>query len=285
MADQPGSARTRRNRAARTDQPQIITGMPQHAVKFAAISCTHVPQHDPEAVEWACGEIARIKPDVLIHLGDLLESNASSRWEDAREANWTLSKEFEDGDAVLSELRRAAGKRARCVIIEGNHEANILAAGRLDPRIRDRCDWRHGLKEIADDHWQVGARYDLCRKRGIFRIGQVAFAHGWSCARLAIQREAFYATDQNGLYVSGHTHRPVGLTEVTWCDLPLRTHHINPGCTRDLDPSYMERNRKWSWGQGIVTGWAEPTKSPRQTRCWRAELTLRCMFDEWAARH
>ena len=101
---------------------------------FLAFSCTHCPHQDEAATAWLLGQIADRKPDVIVHLGDLCEGDAGSRWND--EAMHTLLDEYAVANELLKSIRKAAPKSASLVMLQGNHDANILAKGRIDPRVR-----------------------------------------------------------------------------------------------------------------------------------------------------
>jgi predicted phosphodiesterase len=251
------------------------------ALTFLAFSCTHCPLQDDEAVAWVLGHIAKRKPDVVIHLGDGHEGDAASRWND--EALHDLMAEYEAHNRLLASIRKAAPNNSRLVFLQGNHDANILARDRLDPRVRELLDWRRHEPEL--EHWDTKAEYEYDRKRGCFRIGQVCFAHGYDVSDAGIRREALYFAREFGLYVHGHTHRPTPegppgqLCATT--NTPLNWWRANPGCLRELKPDYVKRKNTQLWGQGIVVGSATPLKSPRARKCWEAETIIFRDYDKW----
>jgi hypothetical protein len=62
--------------------------------------------------------------------------------------------------------------------------------------------------------------------------------------------------------------------------VPLPFWYANPGCIRDLAPNYIKRKRHHQWGQGVVIGEAEITKSPRMSRTWEARTEIFRMADD-----
>ena len=254
-------------------------------VRFLAFSCTHCPLQDDEAVDWLVGRVAAWRPDVVVHLGDGIEADAASRWND--EAVHTLLDEYEVLDQLLARVRRAAPRSSRCVYLQGNHCANVMAKNRLDPRIRELVNPHRHIKEFA--HWDTKAEYEYDRKRGCFRIGQVCFAHGFETSSSGIRREAIYflGGHQFGCYIHGHTHRatppgpPVQL-EAT-ASTPLPYWRANAGCLRNLKPDFVKRRNTQAWSQAVVVGKAEAVKSPRSHRCWDAETVVFRTYDEWRA--
>jgi predicted phosphodiesterase len=249
---------------------------------FLAFSCTHCPHQDDVAIAWLLGQIADRKPDVIIHLGDMCEGEAGSKWND--EAMHTLLDEYEVANEMLKSIRRVAPKSSSLVMLQGNHDANILAKGRIDPRVRQLLDMRKNIDELQ--HWNTKAEYEYDRRRGCFRLGQVCFSHGYDCSEAGIRREAIYFLQghQFGMYVHGHTHRshpPKQLMATSTTPLPWWV--ANAGCMRDLKPDFVKRLNTQLWSQAIVVGESEMIKSPRSYKCWDAETVVFRGYDQWRA--
>lgn len=245
-------------------------------VKFVAFSCTHVPVQDPQAILWLQKQIEDVRPDYLIHLGDLLEADGASRF--PSETDWDLKDEFDEGQSLMYALRQTAGPDCTCVFLPGNHDQNIIDANRIDPKLRRLCDFRD-LPEF--DNWLTPTQYRYCRKRGVFRLGQVDFSHGYEANASAGKFEAIYLSHEYHLYVHGHTHRPHDVRQVMVNQTrPLRQWYANAGTLADMDRDYMARKRKGMWGQACVVGETQMLKSPRRSRCWSAETRIFRMFDD-----
>jgi hypothetical protein len=239
--------------------------------------CTHFPLHDERAIDWLLETICREKPNHLFFIGDALEANAASKWDDAKELAIGLGDEFDALNTFLASVKRAS-PNSRKRFLAGNHEANISAAGRLDPRIRSLCDWRKidGLRE-----WEVKAEYGYKRDCS-FRLGQVVVGHGVETSEGGVETEAMYHTLHRpfGLFVAAHTHRPQQVREIRWKGLPMKRWVANVGCLRGLEPGFMERKRKWEWGHacGIVD--ALPINGVRLAKEWEARVEILRMFDD-----
>jgi UDP-2,3-diacylglucosamine pyrophosphatase LpxH len=257
-------------------------------VSFVAFSCVHAPLHDEDAIAWLIEQIKEVKPTFVIHLGDGFEGQASSRWPE--ENGISLLEEYEQHDKILERIRKASPDSNR-IFLEGNHDHNIRAKGRLDKRLRGLTDYNVPQyndknqcvnKELMTE-WRFGAEYIYCRRRGSFRIGQVVFAHGYECGIKSGENEAVYFSGgEYNLYVRGHTHRPQPVTRVMKTGrVPLRYWYANAGCMRDMeDVEYMRRNKRELWGQGCVVGQCKPLNSPRRERNWEAETRIYRMFDD-----
>ncbi len=229
--------------------------------------------------------VAKFKPDDLVHLGDGIEANAASQWDDAKELAIGLDAEYAAHDSFLAELRKAA-PNARRIYRAGNHEANVVRAGRLDPRIRKTCDWKSLKNQPELKHWEVAGAYDYSRHLGCTQLGPIFLAHGFETTPTALPKQAMYFTKNwpFGLLLTAHTHRPARVVEVKFAnDLPLNRYFADVGCLRDLNPTYMERKRKWSWGHGFFEGEYVPLKSPRMCKEWDGDVKVLRLYDDRAA--
>lgn len=255
--------------------------------KFVAFGCPHFPLQDDEAIGWLIDTIRREKPSVVAHLGDGIEANAASQWDDAKELAIELGDEYEAHNAFLAEVRKAA-PNARRIFRAGNHSSNITAAGRLDKRIRKICDWRSPKNQPELAHWSVGAEYVYCRARGCsWLTPQVCLGHGHETTEGGVEVEAMYFTKNApfSLYLTAHTHRPKPVSEIVWKKLPMDRWMGNVGTLRDMaSANYMDRKRRWEWGQACVVGEAMPLKSPRMSKEWSAETRVFRMYDEAMAK-
>ncbi len=249
-------------------------------MSWIAFGCVHAPLHDPEAIDWLIGQIKEEKPDYIIHLGDGFEADSASRW--PSEYNFTLADEFIEHDKILLRIRKASPKSKK-VFIEGNHDNNLIALNRIDKKLRGLCDYRiHQLNKELVAHWEMPTIYNNCRRRGVWRLGEVAFAHGYACGVKGGENEACRMANEYGLYVRAHTHRPTNgvVRAMKTGKIPLRYWYANAGTLRGLDPDYMKRNSKELWGQACVVGQCQPIKSPRREKTWEAEVRIFRMFDE-----
>jgi len=264
------------------------------SIKWLAFGCSHAPLHDPAHIDWIEGRIREVKPDVVLHLGDLHEADSASRW--PSEYDWDLTHEFREADRLLNRIRTAAqavNAKARCVFLPGNHDANLLAMARIPRKVRLCCDWRvpqyDADKKLVNGellkHWRTGCAYRYCRTSGVYRIGQVTFAHGYEHGVSGDEAQSILLGQPYGLYVSAHTHRPQPVTQAMRTrQIPLPYWFANVGCSREMKPAYVERRRTHQWGQAVAYGDAELLKSPRAGRRWSATVEIFRMYDAWAGR-
>ncbi len=249
-------------------------------ITFAAFSCPHCPLQDKKAVDWMLGRIEKEQPDVVVHLGDGHEADSASRW--PSEYDWSLEDEFNEHNKFLVSVRKVTPK-SRHVFLPGNHDANLQEIGRIDKRIRSQCNYRDAKNEPElAEHWEHPCEYVYDRRRGVFRIGPVAFAHGYECGGNGDEFQAILLGVPYGLFIAGHTHRPTPtlMRARRTVAVPLPYWYLNAGCLRDLKPTYMKRKRSHLWGQGLVLGEAMETKSPRMSRAWDARVEIFRMGDD-----
>lgn len=266
---------------------------PSNVVRAVAGSCIHAPDHDEEAIDWFIEQIEEFKPHVVIKLGDDLEADGASRW--PSEASHTLIDEYAALDKIDARII-AASPDAHHVRLMGNHCFNILDQGRVNPKLRELCDWRipqysrSGVQVNENSlKWKVVSTYDFCRRRGVFRLGQVTFGHGWLTGAKADLDHSILLGTPYGLFVGGHSHTPTHVEQGRRVSkVPLPYWYANAGCLRGLDPEYMRRNNAFNWGHGCVVVEADircgPAKSPRMSRQWTAETRIKEMYADWADR-
>jgi predicted phosphodiesterase len=244
---------------------------------FIAFSCPHCPLQDEKAVDWLIGRIEAERPDVIVHLGDGHEADSASRW--PSEYTFNIVDEWKAHNALLGKIRKASPKSRR-VFLPGNHDANFSAVGRIQLKLAAALDYAEHEPELKE-HWERPCPYVYDRRRGVFRLGQVSFGHGWESGVNSDEFQAILLAMPYGLHVSGHTHRPLPVTRCFRTrGVPLPFWYANAGCIRDLSPQYMSRHRSHGWGQAMVIGEVAITKSPRMSRQWEARTEVFRMKDE-----
>jgi predicted phosphodiesterase len=245
--------------------------------KVLAYSCTHIPRQDDQAVAWLLRRISDEQPDVIVHLGDLVEAEAASKFKHSG-VTWDLLNEYEQADEHFLNVYEAYPP-ARRVFLKGNHDANISDIGRIDSAL-----WRLADPKLNMKRWSLfehPAEYVFDKFRGTFKLGQITFAHGWSTAVNANKIHALELSEPYGLYVGGHTHRPERVAQVHATQtLPLPYWAANVGTLRDIvDVHWMERKRRSRWGQAIFIGevdtsWTFLDGMMPSTRRWSGDVEV-----------
>lgn len=246
--------------------------------RWVAVGDLHAPEQDEAMVAKAVAVIREYQPHVVVLIGDLIEGQAASRW--AANKKHSLKEEFEAAAGVVERLKEAA-KGARWALVEGNHDANLMGAGRIDPRLHEVIDYRRHLAKALKGWWVVP--YVNARKEGVYRLGAVSFAHGFDCTAHGERNEAVRLAHPGGLLVRGHTHRPVAVTQAKVNEkVALPYWYANTGTLSSLKPPYTGRMNTDRWGGGVVVGVAKMGRAVQTTQggrmgrgwTWEAETVV-----------
>ncbi len=245
--------------------------------KVLAYSCTHIPRHDKEAEDWMLGRISDEQPDIIVHIGDLIEAEAASKFKHSG-VTWDLLGEYEQADEHFLRVYEAYPP-ARRVFLKGNHDANIQDIGRIDSALWRLADPKQNMKRWS--LFEHPTEYIFDKFRGTFKVGQITFAHGWSTAVNADKIHALELADPYGLYVGGHTHRPERVSQISATQtIPLPYWAANVGTLRDIvDVHWMERKKRSRWGQAVFIGevdtsWTFLENMMPNTRRWSGDIEI-----------
>ena len=166
----------------------------------------HVPQQNPQALEVFCRVAERVRPDLAVCLGDLLDCGQFSSFPPtfgAPESDYRDDLAVANG--LLDRIQAACG---RLVMIEGNHEYRL-----------DR--WAAATSEGRGAYSLLAPRHQLARGRQHFGYvpygtasgrypyyainSRIVAVHGWSYARHATKNHL--QVSQGKSIIHGHTHR------------------------------------------------------------------------------
>lgn len=171
-----------------------------------AFGDVHFPQHNPLALEVFCRAAQRIKPDLIVCLGDILDCGQFSTHPPTFGVpDSDYESDLASANKLLTRLQQYC---KRMVMIEGNHEWRIdrwaakTAEGRgaysmLAPRVqipkgRKRFTYiPYGSANGKYPHYQVNRR--------------LVAVHGWSAAKAATRNHLDLS--QGRSVIHGHTHR------------------------------------------------------------------------------
>jgi hypothetical protein len=215
---------------------------------------THFPYQNEKALAVVLEMIERIQPDIIVHLGDLLDCYPISRFSKDPNRLHSLQDEINLARAHLHQVRQLAPS-AECWVLEGNHEDRLrrqiwdLPGGAAElarlTAFQEAMSWPVllGLAEI-DWKWVPSG---MQSKTPI--IPHLLTKHGTVVRKWAgyTARGEWERYGKGGM--SGHTHRLGGFYHrdhngaVCWWEA---------GCTCDLDPSYVH-DPDWQAGCLVVT--------------------------------
>lgn len=247
--------------------------------KFIAFSCLHAPITNREYLSWLVGLVEDEQPDTLVNLGDWYEGKAAKRWPAWSDEKWSLQDEHQ-AVAAQAGLLNAAAPGAAKVWLYGNHDDNLfgMQPDRISEDLKDAVQWKNN-KDVSEalEDWLVVDRYS---HRARFRLGPVTFQHGCDISASSDKDGAYLYGVPFGLYVRGHTHRPLQVTRCQERRVPMPYWTTNPGTGIDFDRChYMDRMSMALWGRGVIVG-EVPDSSVKQHRTayasknWDAELRI-----------
>jgi hypothetical protein len=212
---------------------------------------THVPYHDQAALDVVYGVIRDVQPRVIVHLGDLLDCYAISRYTKDRGHVLNTQDEIDGARTILHHVSQLA-PTAEKYLLEGNHEARLDELLNTLPGttkellamrdIRAAATWP-ALLRLADIGWDwvpvKGQAHVPTLPKLITKHGSVV--RKWSGMSGKGEWERY---GQSGL--SGHVHR-VG--QFYTSDRNGNHTWTECGCTCQLKPAYMEDP---NWAHAVV---------------------------------
>ena len=198
------------------------------------------------------------------------------------EAEHALEDEYIAASNYLLDIRSVLPPDCKLIWCLGNHDDNIQTndSRRTDKAVRSLLHWHtHYLVGRLFKKWQQNPY--VKSKRGLYKLGQVVFYHGFDCGANSDELEGlqmnYLAGGHSwGLTVRGHTHRPVKVTQAKRSSkvlLPQFYANVGSVGLGNKQPHYMKRKDVSQWGVGMIVGEAKIGKNSRfRTREWDAEL-------------
>lgn len=215
---------------------------------------THIPHEDERAVRVVQAIARETQPDLIVHMGDLLDAYPLSRWDKNPARKESLQDEIDRGRQHFAQMRLCS-PGSRFVYLEGNHEdrlrrtlwnlegpAAVLAELTA---FKQAMTWPAllGLDALGVEFVPYAEQ-----SRHAF-LPKFLLKHG----TVVRNKSAYTASGEHDKYgksgASGHTHR-LGL----FFSRDSNGSHVwaETGCTCKLDPEYMA-DPDWQQGAVFVT--------------------------------
>jgi len=223
--------------------------------RFVIWSCEHAPFTHKPAIEAMLEAARKFKATHAVCLGDRFESAAASVH--PNEVQHDLQDEYEAAALTSVSVRRALPK-AELIWMLGNHDDNIQ---RQDPRrvpkeLRsllhwNKSEWGHEFKRWRQIPYTKSPD-------GVYQWGPLRCYHGFDCGANSDELEALemsWATrsPHNTLWVRGHTHTPIPVTQALRTRrIPLPLHYANVGHMGPARPDWASRLNTSRWGRGFL---------------------------------
>lgn len=210
---------------------------------------THVPEHDPVAIQVFCDFLADYQPNGLVNLGDFMEMGSVSHWEPRDAKPRRFVPEVKAARAVLQQIDEAAGPR--CIFkrfLIGNHEdwLDQLLSLKI-PEVYDGIEELGFPMRVQDFLSLKDFGYRVVPINEILQVGDLHFIHGYY-TNLHHAKKHLDIFGVNMMY--GHLHDVQSHSGVSVRGVHQAT---SIGCLRSLNAPFMKgKPNNWSHAFGIV---------------------------------
>lgn len=208
------------------------------------------PYEDKVTMRAVEAYIADHRFDGLINLGDFMDLNCISHWNEGQPGNTELlrlSDDFDAGNEILDRqlsLLRKHNKSARYVLIEGNHDYRAKDMMAKFPALKGTLDVEKNLRLRERGVEWIPFWSD---KRKVFRLGKAIFVHGQYTSKYHAAR----MVENYGCSVYyGHTHDVQEFPKVMRGDDSTIVGK-SLGCLCRYDQSYL-RGAPTNWQQAFA---------------------------------
>jgi len=214
-----------------------------------------VPFHDRRAIAAVEKYMAEYKWDEYINLGDFLDFDQISKFNEDSFRNIEgrrLRGDFYTANEII--LRHQAilqqnNPKCKMTFLEGNHEYRV-------ERFIDKFPVLEGLLEVETNLMfkELGIKYVRCYSKGeIYKIGKAYFHHGL----YATQNHAKKMVDNFGVNIFyGHVHDVQSYTKVAFGKNKTLVGH-SLGCLCTYEQSYIGKNPK-NWQHAFAVFHFQP---------------------------
>jgi len=224
--------------------------------RITAMGCTHGDLVHPAALDSALGFVERYKPDIRVHLGDLIDTAAfRSGAKGTSDEGQEIAPDYAAGIDLLQRYRPTH-------VTWGNHDVRLLDLATHPSAIVAHAAGTLWNQLVATAE-EVGAKtrpYDI--ELGWFRIGGHYWGHGYMYNVSAVRD---HAEMLGGPVVMAHIHRP----EESRARTLNQSSSYCVGSLADFRRmSYARRRRATlQWGHGLVFG----EVSEKESRLWLSQ--------------
>lgn len=212
---------------------------------------THLPYHDPVAVDLALKILGWFEPHVVVILGDFLDCAPVSHWlKENRKSSegLRLAKDFALGNRLLDDIVNISGCE-KLVFLEGNHEAWIDHAINKNPELEGLIDLDIGLK--FKERRENGLSLVHLKYGKVWNLGKhLYFTHG---TYTNMHHAKKHVESYGRSIVYGHVHDVSSYVKVSPIDIEDKHIGLSMGCLSSKNPEFM-RNRPNNWVHAVGVG-------------------------------
>lgn len=219
----------------------------------------HVPLHDKAAVKCALRAIEIIRPEIIIHIGDLAEFEGASHWKWRKKKRPPLEyqlrdidRDIADANAMLDRIdavAEASGVQKK-YFCQGNHDEWLDRVVEENPFLATTSH-RFGTGYKFEDAMSLHKRgWKFYRLGDMLKIGHLYFYHGYSVSGIYHARQHLLKMGVNVMYGDKHDIQNASITHIdsqksAWCI----------GCLKRLDRDANEwlKGKPHNWGHAFAT--------------------------------
>lgn len=222
-------------------------------IRAVIIPDTHTPLHDEAAFRCVLKAIEIVKPNILIHIGDLGEFEGASHWQWRKKRRPPLEYQLEviDRDIKAANLMLdridAVADKIGCKrkhFMQGNHDEWLDRIVEENPYL-ERTTHEYGKGYLFKDSMSFKRRGWKYYKLGeLLKIGHIRFYHGYSFAGVHHARNHLLKMGCNLMYGDKHDIQSASITHADG-----QKEAMCIGCLKSLKP---EHNR---WLKGAPHNW------------------------------
>lgn len=216
--------------------------------KMIIIPDVHCPYHDKKSVELVIKVIKKIRPKVIVCLGDFADFYQVSSHPKSTARKMSFFDEVLESKKLLKRFKDAYRGCERFVFCEGNHE------DRLSRYVRDKCPELHKFGITADKLLEISSTgWEFVKYGKHSMVGNLVVTHDPASSGRNAHRKAKSISAGNSAAI-GHTHR---MSIETGRD--IEGNYISSsmfGCLLDFeDIVYMKSLQLLDWVQGFGIGY------------------------------
>lgn len=234
------------------------------SLKIGIIPDSHFDEHDPTAISCVLKVFREARPDIIVHLGDLVDNKPISRFSVGKPKDqvgrlkdqWMLAANF------VSELKQIA---SRVYLLEGNHETRLTKFLEMHPSLEGLIDLPGLLgidpgKFILSDSKGLVLRFEQQANKIVPVVRdpsqhQAVLFHGLSCIHgwkynMHHAKTTGEMIPWPGPVVAGDTHDEQTYSSNRWGQDKPTVYNFGV-LSREMDYTKGRPNR-WVQGFGIV---------------------------------
>lgn len=222
--------------------------------KVIVLPDTQIPFHDVLTMKAVEKYMADERWDEWLQLGDLLDYDQISHWNDGKpeslvrglEGDYKIANEILDRHQAIV---RKKNPKAKFTVLAGNHCIRPEKFVEKNPQMKGLIEMEHGLR-----FKERGIKYVKCYPKGeIHQIGNAYFTHGLYTGTNHAKKHV----DNFGVSVFyGHTHQCQSFSKVLWGKNKTVVGE-SLGCLCRYDLPYVGENPT-AWQQAVTTFYFRP---------------------------